>query len=614
MQTLSAVLTTVAAESAKPAGGAAIGEVIGATAGALVATTILFTLIYRHRTGKSDLLQRVADFSERVSGMPGWVTLPSVVGTGSLLVALLGMYWDIALHINVGRDEGPLANPAHYLILVGLFGIFSAGCIAVGLPKGEKPTPSAVRIADGWYAPVGAILIALAGGYALLGFPLDDMWHRLFGQDVTLWGPTHLMLIGGAGMTLIGQAILLREGRPLKDAAAPARLITKFRRVAAMGGLLIGLSTFQAEFDFGVPQFHMVFHPVLIAVAAGIALVAARIWIGAGAAIGATVFFLVVRGGISLIVGPVFGETTPALPLYLGAAVCVELAALLISRERPLALGAAAGALIGTVGFWSEWGWSHVVMQLPWNDAFLPDALIASAIAGVAGGVIGGLMGAGLRGKLPRLNTARAAFGAGLLAVIAVTGVFLVTSEPSGYSATVSLTETQPPPNREVTAQVRIDPPDAAEDASWVQMTSWQGGGRTIDRLERTGPSTYESTKPVPVHGNWKTILRLHEGNALMGVPVYLPEDPAIPAPEVRAEPQFTREFVDETKILQRELKDDVPGWIWAAASLTVLVISLSFILALAWGLGRAAGGASGDSRPPRGRTLSVPTPGPVSS
>ena len=167
-----------------------------------------------------------------------------------------------------------------------------------------------------------------------------------------------------------------------------------------------------------------------------------------------------------------------------------------------------------------------------------------------------------------------------------------------------------------MTAQVRIDPADAAEDANWVQMTSWQGGGRVVDRLEETGPGTYESTKPVPVYGNWKTMLRLHEGSALLGVPVYLPEDPAIPAPEVKAEPQFTRTFVDETKILQRELKDDVPGWIWAAASLTVLAISLSFILALAWGLGRAAGGASsGEPRPPRGRAVPVaPTPGAVRS
>ena len=45
------------------------------------------------------------------------------------------MYWDIALHIGVGRDEGPLANPAHYFILLGLFGIFSAGFFAMVLPK-----------------------------------------------------------------------------------------------------------------------------------------------------------------------------------------------------------------------------------------------------------------------------------------------------------------------------------------------------------------------------------------------------------------------------------------------------------------------------------------------
>ena len=63
------------------------------------------------------------------------------------------------------------------------------------------------------------------------------MWHRLFGQDVTLWGPTHLMLIGGAGMTLIGQAILLREGRPTKKpdrhAALRDRTSAASRRWAA---------------------------------------------------------------------------------------------------------------------------------------------------------------------------------------------------------------------------------------------------------------------------------------------------------------------------------------------------------------------------------------------
>jgi hypothetical protein len=56
----------------------------------------------------------------------------------------------------------------------------------------------------------------------LVGFPLDDVWHRLFGQDVTPWGPTHLMLIGGAAMALVGLAVLLVEAVAANAAAALA--------------------------------------------------------------------------------------------------------------------------------------------------------------------------------------------------------------------------------------------------------------------------------------------------------------------------------------------------------------------------------------------------------
>jgi hypothetical protein len=72
------------------------------------------------------LLGSLAARSERISGLPGWASLPAGIATASLLTAVFGMYWDIALHIGVGRDEGPLANPAHYFILAGLFGIFTA--------------------------------------------------------------------------------------------------------------------------------------------------------------------------------------------------------------------------------------------------------------------------------------------------------------------------------------------------------------------------------------------------------------------------------------------------------------------------------------------------------
>ena len=141
-----------------------------------------------------------------------------------------------------------------------------------------------------------------------------------------------------------------------------------------MGAFLIGLSTFQAEFDFGVPQFDFLFEPMLVMLAASVALVAARLWAGPGGALIAVALFVAVRGGVSLLVGPVFGETTPHFPLYVVEAVLVELVAMRGLVARPLAFGAVAGALIGTVGLAAEWGWSHVWMPLAWPESMLAEA------------------------------------------------------------------------------------------------------------------------------------------------------------------------------------------------------------------------------------------------
>ena len=54
------------------------------------------------------------------------------------------MYWDISLHIDQGRDPGPLANPAHYFILAGLFGVLLAGVLGAGAGRSE-PTRTSVR-------------------------------------------------------------------------------------------------------------------------------------------------------------------------------------------------------------------------------------------------------------------------------------------------------------------------------------------------------------------------------------------------------------------------------------------------------------------------------------
>lgn len=152
-------------QEVRPTGGAALDQIFIASGGATVLTLLLLLLGYAHRTGRTRLLERAAALSQRVlpRGLPGWVALPQIVAMISLLTALLGMYWDISLHITQGRDEGPLANIAHYPILIGLFGLFTAGMLAVVLPKDEPVGGAAVRITRDWYAPVSGLLLAGAG-------------------------------------------------------------------------------------------------------------------------------------------------------------------------------------------------------------------------------------------------------------------------------------------------------------------------------------------------------------------------------------------------------------------------------------------------------------------
>jgi hypothetical protein len=586
------VMQTLAA--AKPAGGAAVNQILIANAMALTASGALYWLVMGHRSGRRTHLARAAAFAEERSGLPGWAALPLGVAMASLLVALLGMYWDISLHIDQGRDPGPLANPAHYLILGGLFGIFSAGFIAIALPK-ERVSDTAVRINRGWYASLGGVLMMATSGFALLGFPIDDMWHRLFGQDVTLWGPTHLMLIGGAGLTLIGMIVLIVEGmRARPDAPAARGSRAYVQKSMAVGGLLIGLSTFQGEFDFGVPQFQMIFQPMLIALAAAVALVCARLWIGRGGALAAATFFILVRGAVALIVHQVFGQTTPAMPLYLAEAACVELAALAFVR-RPFVLGAVSGLAIGTVGFAAEYGWTQVVYTLPWNSHLLPAGLIVAAIAGLAGGTLGALMGMALRGELPSVRVARTAALVSLLAIAGLTANGLITTVPQGYGAKVQLTDVKPGPDREVSARVRIHPAAAAADARWLNVTSWQGGGLVVDRLKKAGgDGVYRTTVPIPVNGDWKATVRMQVGRSILGLPVYFPPDPAIPAPKVAAPASFDRAFVKDKQLLQREQKKGVPGWLTTVAPLVVLAIAIALITILSLGLARV-----GRTRPP---------------
>jgi hypothetical protein len=98
--------------------------------------------------------------------------------------------------------------------------------------------------------------------------------------------------------------------------------------------------------------------------------------------------------------------------------------------------------------------------------------------------------------------------------------------------------------------------------------------------LEEVQPGTYRTAEPVPVHGDWKANVRLHAGDAILAMPVYLPEDPGIPAREVPAEPRFERAFQADSEVLRREERGAAP-WLSGAAYGVLGVIALAWLAAI---------------------------------
>ncbi|HEV3354953.1 MAG TPA: hypothetical protein VG076_18625 [Acidimicrobiales bacterium] len=579
-----------------PARGAPLSDLITLTIVFAVAGLLLLAVSVGHRHKRVHWLRRLGDFSEQVSGLPPWAALPNVVGAVSLITAAFGFYWDVSWHIDRGRDPGALANPAHWFIIIGLAGIALAGILSIVLGD-ERATGSSLRFGRDWNVPVGGLLLSICGVIALAGFPLDDIWHRLFGQDVTLWGPTHIQMIGGASLATLALWVLTVEGeRAATEAGRPVNPRTmRLIHISLAGAFLIGMSTLQAEFDFGVPQFNQLFHPTMIMLAAGIALVAARIRLGKGGALAAVGFFLLFRGVLTLLIGPILGRTLLHFPLYLAEAAVIELVALRVpARREPLTLGLWAGVGIGTVGLAAEWAWSHVFMPLPWTAHLLPLGAVVGVVAGICGGVIGATIGRALsppaegnlvtRQRLPR--GAAAALAVAVLAIFALP----LTSTVHPYRADLAMDPPLGIPGGRVHVTLRMHPADAARNAQWFNVTAWQGartgnGGLVIKDLHETSPGVYQTDGTVPVFGEWKALVRLHKGRSLMALPIYLPADPAIPAPQVPPWPNVTRSFQREKGILQRE---SVGGQGLQRPAYALLgALALVWVGSLGWGLRR---------------------------
>lgn len=132
-----------------------------------------------------------------------WISWgPPLVWMGiiGLLVERVGGYWDGSWHLEHVRDFE--ITPPHIVLYTGGMMILVTAIASLvtlirngGLREGIRRNPAIA-------------LVAFCSFLQISSAPLDNLWHELFGIDVTVWSPPHAFLIVGMGAICVTLAVL----------------------------------------------------------------------------------------------------------------------------------------------------------------------------------------------------------------------------------------------------------------------------------------------------------------------------------------------------------------------------------------------------------------------
>jgi hypothetical protein len=163
---------------------------------------------------------------------------------GAKMLTGWGVQWDIRWHLVIGRDSFWIAPHVMTYAGVTLAAVLAFGVLAWETWRAWRglAAPDAIQVM-GLVGTRGFHLAWWGMAITILAAPIDDLWHRLFGLDVTLWSPPHLLGIAGAQVNTLGcLAIALELWGPGSRARRSALLVA---------GLLL-LGAFEITVDPGV--------------------------------------------------------------------------------------------------------------------------------------------------------------------------------------------------------------------------------------------------------------------------------------------------------------------------------------------------------------------------
>jgi hypothetical protein len=326
-----------------------------------------------------------------------------------LIVASAGLAWDIEWHTYIGRDS--FLTPPH-AVLYG--GVAAAGLVGLAgvLLESWRRDPDTASLLGVFRAPVGLFVTGFGILTLVVSAPLDNYWHELYGIDVTLWAPFHVMgLVGGLvavlGVVYLFAAERVRRRRGVGSGQVALLALVLFAWSGALRGLLTLLqpamahspTTVVGPLDVLTLPVGLAFSIGLVgAAAAGVASRSpAATTTAAMAAVVAIVFALaapgVVRwaaaaGGYTFYTpaGPEVQRLDVLLPLgLLLPAACLDAVHRLAGSG--LAAGAAAAVPAAGLGTWA------VTQSFPVAAVAVAVGAAVALLAGGAGGWLGAQLG-----------------------------------------------------------------------------------------------------------------------------------------------------------------------------------------------------------------------------
>ena len=122
---------------------------------------------------------------------------------------IFGVAWDTWWHTFIGRDQFWI--PPHILIYTSVAsgGLVALSVVLIDTVRYMQHAPgvdNTSTICFMWlfHAPLGFFVAGFGPLIALIAAPLDNYWHQLYGIDITLWSPFHIMGSTGAIIGILG--------------------------------------------------------------------------------------------------------------------------------------------------------------------------------------------------------------------------------------------------------------------------------------------------------------------------------------------------------------------------------------------------------------------------